>query len=241
MNEPDVSPKRSYSDHLSEFMQFLAGQVHDNADHLPTLAELSDQLEVSIATLREQLEVARALGLVEVKPRSGMRPLPYSFRPAVQRSLDYALTIDPAYFQTYSDLRSHLEAAFWYQAVARLTQADLDNMRDLVERAKVKLHGQPVQIPHTEHRELHLAIYRRLDNPFVFGLLEVYWNLYEAFGLNVFTDYPYLERVWQYHECMVDAIRQGDYRAGYQALMDHMDLLSQRPDRNDPTSKQRFE
>jgi DNA-binding FadR family transcriptional regulator len=241
MNEIDVSPKRSYSDHLSEFMQFLAGQARGNADHLPTLAELSQQLEVSIATLREQLEVARALGLVEVKPRSGMRLLPYTFRPAVQRSLDYALTVDPTYFQTYSDLRSHLESAYWYQAVAQLTQADLDAMRDLIARAKAKLHGQPVQIPHAEHRELHLAIYRRLDNPFVLGLLEFYWNLYEAFGLNVFTDYIYLEQVWQYHERMVNAIRQGDYRSGYQALMEHMDLLSQRPDRNGPASKQRFE
>ncbi|MDP2776120.1 MAG: GntR family transcriptional regulator, partial [Anaerolineales bacterium] len=57
---------------ISEFLRYLA--AHPEAENsLPPLIELSRELGVGVAALREQLEVARALGLVEVKPRVGMR------------------------------------------------------------------------------------------------------------------------------------------------------------------------
>ena len=114
-----------------------------------------------------------------------------------------------------------------------------DNLfRSLVQSAREKLKGKPVQIPQYEHRELHLCIFRRLDNPFVLGILEAYWEVYENVGLNVLTDLNYLELVWQYHEKMVEAIISGNFAVGYQALVDHMALLLQRPK---PLPRQNFE
>jgi DNA-binding FadR family transcriptional regulator len=232
--------ERVASDSLSEFLKYLASMktAEENGERLPPLADLSRHLGISIASLREQLEVARALGLVEVRPKTGIRRLPYSFRPAVKQSLSYALAVSPDYFKSYSDLRNHVEAAYWYQAVSQLTLEDHQLLRDLVVRAYQKLRGHPVQIPHSEHRELHLSIYRRLDNPFVIGILDTYWELYEAVGLAVYTDYSYLEKVWQYHERMVEAICAGNFAAGYQALNEHVDLLYQR---SRPVSRQKFE
>jgi DNA-binding FadR family transcriptional regulator len=228
------------SEMLSGFMKYLASMnsKDNNGDRLPALAELSQQLGISIASLREQLEVARALGLVEVKPKTGIRRLPYTFRPAVKQSLSYALTVSSEYFKSYSDLRNHIETAYWYQAVGLLNQEDYQVLRELVARAQQKLRGRPVQIPHFEHRELHLSIYRHLENPFVSGILEAYWELYEAVGLDVYTDYSYLEKVWQYHDRMVEAICAGDFTSGYHALTEHMDLLYQR---SRPVSRQKFE
>ena len=192
------------------------------------MKDLSLKLGVSIASLREQLEVARVLGVVEVKPKTGIRRVPYRFQPAIRQSLSYAIAEDSKNFDLYSDLRSHIEAAYWQQAVKMLTQDDLDYLQMLIDHAKKKLQGQPVQIPHTEHRELHMTIYRRLENPFVVGLLEVYWELYEAVGLDVYADLSYLMQVWDYHQRMVDSIREKEYDTGYQNLLDHMNLLRQR-------------
>ena len=197
---------------------------------LPSLSEVSKELGVSVALLREQLEVARAIGLVEVRPRTGIRRLPYAFLPAVRQSLTYALAIDPASFMAYSDLRIHLEATYWQEAASRLTLEDQQELKSLVKRACEKLNGQPIQIPHPEHRQLHLVIYCRLENPFVLGLLEAYWEAYEAVGLNLYTDIDYLHEVWQYHDQMVQAICDGDLDRGYTALLQHKDLLFHRPD-----------
>jgi DNA-binding FadR family transcriptional regulator len=181
------------------------------------------------SVLREQLEVARALGLVEVKPRIGIRRLPYTFSPAVRKSLFYALTLDIGYFQEFADMRKQIESAYWYEAIRELSPEDHDVLRDLMARAWNKLNGTPIQIPHEEHRQLHIIIYNKLGNPFVTGIIEAYWDAYEAIGLNVYTDYNYLREVWGYHQQMVDAICNGNAEQGYKALIKHTDLIYQRP------------
>lgn len=223
---------------LSNFMQFLANDCCDG-ERLPSLSDLSQKLGISVATLREQLEVARALGLVEVRPKTGIRRQPYTFKPAVLQSLAYAAATDPAhFFRAFSDLRNHVEMSYWYQAVQTLTTEDHQFLFSLIERAENKLQGSPVQIPHEEHKALHLTIYKRLNNPFVIGILEAYWDAYEAVGLNMFTDLAYLQTVWAYHRRMVEAIRGGSAAEGYRALVEHTDLLLQR---SRPVPRQAFE
>lgn len=213
---------------ISEFLRYLA--THAEVENgLPSLKKLSTELGVSLASLREQLEVARALGLVEVKPRLGTRRRDYSFTPAIRQSLGYALALNDEHFLKYSELRNHVESAFWYKAVQKLTDEDKEELQSLIAHAWEKLSRAPIQVPHEEHRGLHLKIYSRLENPFVTGILEAYWEAYEAVGLNVFAGgYEYLKEVWQYHQKMVEAICNGDFEAGYQALVKHTDLLYHR-------------
>jgi DNA-binding FadR family transcriptional regulator len=220
--------ERLNGDPLSEFLRYLAAHQQEDAS-LPALTNLSQELGVSVASLREQLEVARALGLVDVRPRTGIRRLQYTFLPAVRQSLSYAMALDEQNFQAFADLRKHVESAYWFEAVKKLNLEDHNKLKALIERAWKKLNGAQIQIPHEEHKQLHLIIFGRLDNPFVDGILEAYWEAYEAIGLNVYTDYNYLREVWTYHQKMVESICNGNYEAGYQALIEHTDLIFQRP------------
>ena len=214
---------------ISEFLRYLA--THEEIENgLPSLKNLSVELGVSVASLREQLEVARALGLVEVRPRLGTKRREYSFAPAIRQSLGYALALNNENFRKYSELRNHVETSFWYEAVEKLTEKDKNELQNLITRAFGKLGGSPVRVPHEEHRNLHLLIFSRLENPFVTGILEAYWDAYENVGLNVFTGgYEYLQEVWGYHQKMVEAICNGNYEDGYNALTAHTDLLYHRP------------
>ena len=194
-------------------------------DRIPSLGELSEEMGISIAKLREQLEAARALGLVEVKPRTGIRRKPYTFSPAASNSLLYAVSRDRRHFTEFSQLRVQLETAFWCEAVKKLTKADHEELRSLLASAWDDLNGDPITIPHREHRNLHLTIFKRLDNPFVFGLLEAYWNAYEAVELASYADLSYLREVWTYHEKIVDAIERGDVDGSKEAFIEHTTLL----------------
>ncbi|MBN1665588.1 MAG: FadR family transcriptional regulator [Anaerolineales bacterium] len=215
----------------SEFFAYLlaCAQADDAIERLPSLNELSQELGLSVARLREQLEVSKALGFVEVRPRTGIRRLPYNFTAAVWPSLSYAIASDASTFATFSDLRIHLEKAYWQKAVAALTTEDHQHLQSLIDQAWEKLRGNPPHIPHHEHREFHLAIFHKLGNPFVMGLLEAYWDAYEAVGLSVYTDFGYLEKVWNYHKKMVQAICAGEIEKGFQELSAHFDLLYERP------------
>ena len=217
------------SPEISEFLRYLAS--HEEAEsNLPSLAELSRELGISVAGLREQLEVARALGLVEVRPRTGTRRLAYSFAPAVKQSLSYALVLNKSYFDKYSELRTHIENTYWDEAVALLTEDDKLELQNLITHAFEKLRGNPAQVPHEEHRKLHILIYSRLNNPFVTGLLEAYWEAYESVGLNMYAGgMDHLEEIWGYHQTMVQSICNGNYAAGRKALTTHIDLFAHRP------------
>ena len=106
--------------------------------------------------------------------------------------MTYALESDRGYFDTFSDLRNHLEEAYWFEAVSRLEEPDQHELIELVRCAWDKLDRPQIQIPHSEHRQLHLTIFRRLENPFVQGIFEAYWEAYEAIDLNLYSDYEYL-------------------------------------------------
>lgn len=212
----------------SEFLRYLLANGHLAGERLPSLAELSTETGMSMGKLREQFEAARMLGLVDASPRRGIVRTEYSFLPAVRLSLLAALAINPAHFDAFSGLRAHLETAYWDEAVALLTEEDFATLRALVTTAAAKLSEPRIQIPYQEHRELHLTIYRRLDNPFVVGLLEAYWDAYEAVELNTYADYAYLQEVWRYHERIVDAICRGESAEGKRLLVEHMQLLSAR-------------
>jgi len=217
------------SPNISEFLRYLAS--HPEADDtLPSLNESSKELNISVASLRAQLEVARALGVIEVRQKTGSRRLKYSFTPAIRQSLGYALAMNDEHFKKFAEMRNHLEAAYWYEAVKLLTDEDKKELNNILNKAWEKLNGANIQVPHEEHRKLHLTIYSKLDNPFVIGVLEAYWEAYENVGLNMYAgSYEYLQEVWKYHQTMIESICSNQFEVGYEALVKHTDLLYHRP------------
>lgn len=213
---------------LSIFMQYLSKNSDSVNDKVPSLIELSQELGVSVASLREQMEVARSMGLIEVKPRTGIQRVPYSFSKTIITSLTYAMEKDPANFGYFADLRKHIESAYWKEAASLLDQNDIDGLSKIIDVALKKLQAKPAQIPHEEHKKFHLSIYRKLNNPFVTGILESYWQAYEDNGLDIYTDIQYLEQVWSYHQRSVEAISAGELDSGFRSFAEHMELISKR-------------
>ncbi len=213
---------------LSVFMTYLASLPSDAAARLPSLTELSKKLQISVASLREQMEVARMMGLIEVHPRTGIQKRAYSFTDTIVVNLMYAVTSGEDAFSEFSDFRKHVESAYWKEAASLLLDEDLEFLSRIVTKAVGKLHARPPQIPVEEHRDFHLAMYRKITNTYVRGVLEAYWIMYEATGMAVYTDLQYLEQVWRYHQLMIDALQHGELDKGYRLFMEHIDLISQR-------------
>jgi DNA-binding FadR family transcriptional regulator len=213
----------------SDFLRYLAEQPYTAGERLPAIAEIASELGLSVGKLREQLEVARELGLVDIRPKTGIRSLGFSFHPSVWASLRIALALDPGQFDHFESLRHCVEGAFFLEAARLLQPEEKARLQELIRRAWQLLQGEPIQIPHAEHRELHLTVFSRLKNPFVRGILEAYWDAYETVGLNLYADYRFLNEVWTYHERMVNLILSGDFDAAHTTLVKHNALLLKRP------------
>lgn len=209
----------------SELLGYIVDQELEVGDRLPPLTELSTELGLSVGKLREQLELARQLGFVSVRPRLGTHRQPFDFHKAINTSVMFGLSTCEASFEQLSQLRQIIEANMWIQAVSELLEDDKLYLKELIAQAWDKLQGTPIHIPNAEHRQLHLNIFRRLDNPFVVGLLQSYWDAYEATELTRFAEYQYWLDVWNYHDRMVEAICIGDFGQGKRLLVEHFQLL----------------
>lgn len=213
----------------SPFLNYLIDNQIAPGERLPSLAEIGQDMGISVGKLREQLEVARSEGMVSVRPRLGIQREPFNFADVLRNGVLFGIATGEASFEQFSQLRQIVEMAFWGEAVVRLRESDIQYMEKLVDRAWRKLRGEPIHIPNPEHRELHLTIFRRLENPFVQGVLEAYWDAYEASELTRFVTYDYWLKVWAFHEQIVAALRDGQFERGQQLLIEHFSLLRPLP------------
>lgn len=213
------------TDHLSEFLRYIAEKSSMGEERIPALTALSKELKVSVASLREQLEVARVLGFVEVKPRTGIRWLPYNFTPSVLLSVTYAISISQDYFEQFRDLRNHLEGAYFLESVVKLSRNDIENLKNIVIKAEEKIVFVPPKLPHEEHREFHARIFSKVKNQFVQSIFTVYWDIYEYQGFAIINDVDYLKRVWHYHRLVLEGIQSGNIHQALEAFLEHKDLM----------------
>lgn len=206
----------------------------DEPVKLPSLGDLAKQMGVSRGKLREELIAAQAYGVVEMRPGDGTYVNAFDFYAAVRPAVVYSIGCDQSNFDHFRKLRAHLEVAFWDEATQALEEEDLAALEAIVTRAIGKLKSRPIQIPHDEHRELHMRIFSKLENPFVQGLLKAYWDAYEAVELHLFFELSYYETMWESHRVMVEALRTDQRARGRDVLTQHFSILENRlhtPDR----------
>lgn len=214
----------------SEFtlLGYITTNGYKPGDKLPTIQQIASDCGISIAKVREALEVARALGLVEVRPGRGTHVAPLQIAEAVKLATTYAIGVDEDQFAALRELRNGLETQFWDEATRLLTADDISYLRNLISQAVKSLEGSPVQIPAREHRDFHLTIFSHLENLFVTGILDAFWDAYETFGYSLYQDLSYHQIVWSFHAKMVDAIEAGDSAKGKDLLIQHMALMTSR-------------
>jgi DNA-binding FadR family transcriptional regulator len=213
----------------SEFLNYLINHHVTPGDRLPALTEIGEAMGVSVGKLREQLSVARGMGVVSVRPRLGIQREPFNFADSVLPAALFSIATGEATFAHLSRLRQMIEVSFWDEAVVLLTPDDKARLGQIVADAWAKLRGEPIHIPNGEHRQLHLTIFSRLDNPFVQGLLVAYWDAYDASELTRFMRYRYWVEVWNYHQRIVEALCANDFECGRQLLNEHFSLLPTEP------------
>jgi DNA-binding FadR family transcriptional regulator len=217
----------------SEALQYivherLQTEPGEELNKLPAMGELAKALRVSRGKLREELIAAQTFGIVEMRPGDGTYVRPFDFYAPIRTMVLYGIAGDKRSFDAYYKLRAQIEICFWDDAVRALTPEDHAHLYRILDGAEAKLHSRPVEIPHEEHRELHLSMFSRLDNPFVQGLIAAYWDAYEAVGLHRYYDLSYFTRMWDWHREMVDAVVAGEYRQSREILTRHFTLLEDR-------------
>ena len=88
-----------FSNKQLTLIEYLLSLIQAEKRRLPSFKKIGEKLGMSASCVREQMELARNLGLVKVQQKTGISILPYDFSPAIIKSLYFAIKSNVEYFR----------------------------------------------------------------------------------------------------------------------------------------------
>lgn len=194
-------------------------------DPLPSEPQLSEQLGVSRAVVRESLRSLEALGVIYSRRGAGRYVSRFNLDPILD-NLSYGMLFDVEDLQEIIAVRERLEVGFIADAIAALDEETLLQMRAAIDTMHRKgVAGADFLV---EDLTFHRLLYRVTGNRLLIKLLDifrvVYQNLHQQ-SLGMARD---LETELQNHENLLQAIEARDVPLAQQRMRIHFDGIKER-------------
>lgn len=214
--------RQSLQSQITTFiMDYIEQQGLQDGDRLPPQAQLAKMMDVSILSLREAVKTLEAKDILKVINGKGIyvksfNPNIYSAQIELKREKDSLLDL--------LRLRRLLEHEILAMLIQRATEAELDEIGDVVEVLMRKYHAGVDQT--AEDRKFHKLIYRHCHSDIMTNII----NFLDAL-LDKFQDYPlglddpFTETI-PLHEAMYLAIRARDTRKTQKINDQILDLMT---------------
>jgi DNA-binding GntR family transcriptional regulator len=173
--------------------------------------KLADELQVSMAPIREALKGLEAEGLVMIQPRRG------AF--VVEISLT---DMDNLYFT-----RRLIEGEAIYHAVPLLTDADFNALDEMIAAMRQATTENHISTYIALNHEFHVRIYSVLDNPHLLQVIQTLWERSELYRFRYMFMTRDTESIHKEHEAIVEACRQRNQNLAKERAQEHI-YLTQR-------------
>lgn len=192
---------------------------------LPSEPQLSEQLGVSRAVVRESLRSLEALGVIYSRRGAGRYVSRFNLDPILD-NLSYGMLFDVEDLQEIIAVRERLEVGFIADAIAALDEETLLQMRAAIDTMYRKgVAGEDFLV---EDLTFHRLLYRVTGNRLLIKLLDifrvVYQNLHQQ-SLGMARD---LETELQNHKNLLQAIEARDVPLAQQRMRIHFDGIKER-------------
>jgi GntR family galactonate operon transcriptional repressor len=194
---------------------------------LPTEMELSQELNVSRNVVREAAKVLASKGLIEIRPKTGMRIRSRSdwnlFDPDML-TWQFEVGPDEKFFHDLYDLRSVVEPAAAERAALRASPAEIAEIDRWYRRMESSVDDPEA---HSAADALfHATIIAACHNEFLQQINKTYWlALQSSFRLTAqIPDGP--TNTLQYHKAILEAIRGRDHKGARLAMNNLLDQVA---------------
>lgn len=176
-------------------------------DPLPPESDLAQQLGVGRNSVREAIKSLESLGVLETRRGVGVFVKAFSFQPLLE-NLAYGLQISLRDVEEMREIRRVLETGLIDKTVAMIGAEDIDALREVTERMRVKAEaGEGFA---EEDQRFHRLLFRCQDNQTLSALIDVFWTaFYKA------SDFANLANTdplatWRDHHDIVEAVAARD-------------------------------
>jgi DNA-binding FadR family transcriptional regulator len=190
-------------------------------DELPSERELAATLEVSRETVRGAIQMLAAIGMVEISQGSRTRVIGTADFPLANTGRDRDLTRETAR-QVY-EARRVVEVPTARLAVARITEAELQRLRRLVE-AQHEMTADPVRFQISD-AEFHDVIYRAGGNPMLADFLQEMYSFGLEFRRRVLVGQGAVAKSLYDHVQILAGLEARDEAATVAAVENHLNRI----------------
>ena len=196
-------------------------------DKIPSERELAADLRISRQSIREALNRAAVMGLIEVRQGEGSFILS-----SVKKSLKPPLTLiiekEASRIFDFLEIRKLVEGWCAEKAAIEATEEDLENMAGILDEMK-KVASKDKQWEELD-LDLHLSFAKATHNVIAVHIMEALKSNFKPF-FRFTKSMPSSEKVdilWQHHYEIFKAIKQRDPETSKKKVIDHLDYIREK-------------
>jgi GntR family transcriptional repressor for pyruvate dehydrogenase complex len=196
-------------------------------DKIPSEREMASELGISRQSIREALNRAEVMGLIEVRQGEGSFILS-SVREPLKPPLTVIIEKEAEKIFEFLEVRKLVEGWCAEKAAQEATAEDLDNMRDILDEMK--------EIPSKDKRweeldvDLHFAIAKATHNVIAIHLMEalkINFGTFFKFRSSIASSEK-MDVLWLHHNEIYQAIRRKDPSLAKKKIIDHLDFIEEK-------------
>jgi GntR family transcriptional repressor for pyruvate dehydrogenase complex len=210
----------------SRLVQFILDSGLSPGDRLPSERQLMVDLEVGRSSIREAIHALKAVGVVEVRPGTGM-VVGRAGASSVARSMSWGLLMTRRETEQVLQARIVIEPEIAALAAANRQEEDLAEMRACVDRMAASL-DDPKRYLAADHR-FHQTIARACGNAVLVEVMGPLHRIVHSWMETVAAAYDiHPADSLVEHRAILDAIERGDAASARNATVRHLKGSSER-------------
>lgn len=212
-------PQLLYQAVQDEVKAYIIEHALSPGDALPPETELAEQLGVSRNSVREAVKSLETLGIVEARTGAGLFVRSFSFDPLLE-NLAYGLMVDLKELADILEVRFHIEHGMIDQAVAAVTEEQIQQFYAILERMQAALlRGEDYM---EEDRLFHSTLWINVKNRSVGKIVDVFWMIFSQTRRHAaIPSNPDQMEIYQWHVDIVKALEEHNVEAARIAMVRH--------------------
>ncbi|WP_419156745.1 FadR/GntR family transcriptional regulator [Rossellomorea sp. BNER] len=226
MNYKRIKPRKIYEEVAEALMDMIKSGQLKSGDKLDSVQQLAENFQVGRSAVREALSALRAMGLVEMHQGEG----------TYIREFDSKMLSLPVYIavlmkkddvKNLLEVRRILEVGAVEAAALRRTDEQLMEIQvalEQMEKASDEELGEEADF------RFHMAIAKASQNELLIGLMNnvsemMVTTMRETRRLWLYSKQSTLERLYQEHLSIYEAIKQKDRKKAQQLMLGHLESV----------------
>ncbi|MCD6123461.1 MAG: FadR family transcriptional regulator [Spirochaetales bacterium] len=200
-------------------------------DPLPVQGKISEELGVSIGSVREAVKALESLGIVEVRHGNGLFVRGLNLD-AVMDVLSFSLIFDPSTLKDFILLRQLWESSLVPDVVKNIKDENINSCKAiLVKWAKKVQQDLP---DHEEDHAFHQILYSTLNNKLLLKLVDVFWQSFQYAESQLFSSERLNLKIADRRKTLNDhikilkAIEEKDVKTAQTLLYNHFEGIKKR-------------